>query len=283
MPAFDIYSPQQMGHVVRRMVAFAEAMPKEMVEGSRNWYHEAHDVAAKAGREFNIPTNRAAGMMAALSAGTDWEVNKRSFQDILSMPEKHRAVIQRSSLSQGRSKEASELLKQHYIDLSTATDRNIIRAMSIHKGADPEKVLPLSTAPKYNAFYRNIADPESEDVVVDFRAFDLVSNEMQPQRDYERGISKGDPLKRGRHPYQPNLPRYQRIADVYRRAAQQSDYGFTRPNQFQAVTWVGGKAVETSLPTSTGGQRIKGMSRKGQPYMDKSGRPIDYGLLGWGQ
>lgn len=281
MAAFDITSPQQMGHVVRRMTAFAEAMPKAMVESSRNWYHEAHDVAARAGREFNISTNSAAGMMAALSAGTDWEVNKRSFQDVLSMPPEHRAIIQRSSLQPRRTKEARELLKGNYTDLSTATDRNILRAMSIHRGADPEQVMSLRSAPKYNAFYRNIANPESEDVVVDFRAFDLVSNSMQPQRDFDRGISQGELLKRGRHPYQPNLPRYQRIADVYRRAAQQSDYGFTRPNQFQAVTWVGGKDIETSLPKASGERRIKGMTRKGQPYMDKSGRPINYGLLDW--
>lgn len=281
MPSFDIYSPQQMGAVVRRMTTFTESIPKDIVESGKGWYHEAHDVAAQAGKEFNIPTRSAAGMMASLSAGTEWETNKNAFHDLLRMPASHRGVIERSSVSPRRTEDAEALLAEHYPHLSTSTDRNILRATSIYKGADPEKVMPSSTAPKYNAFYRNIANPEGEDVTVDFRAFDLVSNEMYPSRDYNRGIDRGELLKKGRNPYQPNMPRYQRIADVYRRVAAQSGGVFTRPNQLQAVTWVAGKDIETSLPTKKGERRKTGMARKGQPYMDRSGRPINYGLLNW--
>lgn len=281
MPSFDIYSPQQMGHVVRRMSAFTESIPKPLVESGKKWYHEAHDVAVQAGREFNMPTRSAAGMMASLSAGTEWEVNKNAFQDLLRMPTEHRSVIQRSTLGKGRSKEAEALLKEHYPHLGTSTDRNILRAMSIHKGADPEAVMPLSTAPKYNAFYRNIANPESDDVTVDFRAFDIISNQMQPQRDFPRGIDRGELLKKGRNPYQSDMPRYQRIADVYRRLASNSDFGFERPNQAQAAIWMGGKDIETSLPTKKGEKRKVGMPRQGQPYMERSGRPVNYGLLDW--
>lgn len=281
MPSFDIYSPQQMGAVVRRMTTFTESIPKDIVESGKGWYHEAHDVAAQAGREFKIPTRSAAGMMAALSAGTEWEANKNAFHDLLRVSPAHQGVLLRSSVAPRRTAEATDLLAEHYPHLAVSTDRNILRSHSIYKGADPEKVMPFRTAPKYNSFFHNIDDPEGEDVTVDFRAYDLLSNEMRPSRDYARGIDTGALLARGRNPYQPTMSRYQRMADVYRRVTAQSGGVFTHPNQVQAVDWVAGKEIETSLPTKKGTPRQKGMPRKGQPYMDRSGRPISYGLLNW--
>lgn len=283
MAAFDIHSPQQMGAIIRRLTNFTEHIPEHHIEAGKIWYPRAHDVARRAGEEFGTSTRSAAGMMAALSAGTEWEQNKSAFHDLLRMTPEHEEVIRRSSFEPRRSKEIEGLLKEHYPGLSVSTDRNIGKALDIHRGADPEDVLDRRTGPKTNSFFRNILNPGGSEVTVDFRAFDMVSNVMRPSRDYDRGISSAELIRGTRHPYKPQQSRFERIADVYTGLAKRGVRGLTRGNEAQAALWVAGKDIELSRPTKGGDQREKGIPRRGEPYMTGSGEPINMGHLNWDQ
>lgn len=281
MAAFDIHSPQQMGAVIRRMTNFAESIPEHHIEGGKVWYPQAHDVAMRAGREFGTSTRNAAGMMAALSAGTEWEQNKSAFHDLLRLTPEHEQLLRNSAAQPRRSNEIKGLLKEHYPGLSVATDRNIGKALDIHRGADPEDILLRRESPKTNSFYRNILNPGGPEVTVDFRAFDIVANEMRPSRDYDRGITSAELTRRTGHPYKPRQSRFERVADVYTTLAQRGIRGFQRGNQAQAALWVAGKDIELSRPLKGGGQREKGIPREGDPYMTSSGKPINMGHLNW--
>lgn len=283
MAKFDIYSPQQMAAVVRRMSNFAESIPERHIQAGKEWYPQAHDVARRAGSEFGTSTRSAAGMMSALSAGTEWGQNKAAFHDLLSMTSEHEDVIRRSSVEPRRTKEIEGLLKEHYPGLTVSTDRNIGKALDIYRGKDPEEVLERRGGPKTNSFFRNIMNPEGPEVTVDFRAFDLVSNEMRPSRDYDRGISSAELVRPSRHPYKPELSRFERTANVYATLGQRGIRGLTRGNEVQAALWTAGKDIEMSRPTASGGQRKTGIPRRGEAYMTGAGVPINMGHLNWGQ
>lgn len=283
MAAFDIRSPQQMGAVVRRLTNFAESLPEQHIEAGKIWYPQAHDVAQRAGREFGTSTRSAAGMVAALSAGTEWGQNQSAFHDLMRMTPEHEETIRRSSVESQRTPEVKNLLETHYPNLTVSTDRNIGKALDIHRGADPEDVLSRRDAPKTNSFFRNILNPGGPEVTVDFRAFDLVSNEMRPSRDYNRGISSAELTRRTGASYQPQLSRFERVADVYNALGNRGIRGFTRGNQAQAALWVAGKDIELSRPLKDGGQRTTGIPRRGEAYMTPKGDPIDMGHLNWDQ
>jgi hypothetical protein len=281
MSKFDIRSPQQMGAVVRRMANFAEHIPERHIEAGKIWYPQAHDVAREAGREFGTSTRSAAGMMSALSAGTEWEQNKSAFHDLLRMTPAHEQMIRSSSVEPRRTKEVEGLLETHYPGLTVSTDRNIGKALDIYRGKDPEEVLDRRSGPKTNSFFRNIENPEGPEVTVDFRAYDLVSNVMRPSRDYDRGISSAELARPSRGPYRPHLSRFERISDVYTDLGKRGVRGLTRGNEVQAALWVAGKDIEVSRPTARGEQRKTGIPRRGEPYMDRSGTPNNMGLLNW--
>lgn len=279
MPAFDIHSPQQMGAIVRRLANFAESIPEHRIAAGKIWYPEAHDVAHRSGREFGTSTRTSAGMMAALSGGLEWEQNKSAFHDLLKLTPEHENIIKHSSIQSRRTSEAEDLLNKEYPALTVTTDRNIGKALDIYRGKDPEEVLDRRSNPKTNSFFRNIHDPEGPEVTVDFRAYDLVSNEMRPSREYSRGINSADLVRGSGHSFKPHLSRYERIAEVYDILANRGVRGFKRGNQAQAALWVAGKDIELSRPLKGGGQRSVGIPRKGESYMTRSGQPIDMGRL----
>ena len=281
MAAFDIYNPQQMAAITRRMANFTERLPERHIEAGRAWYPQAHDVAREAGREFGTSTRSAAGMMAALSAGVEWGQNKSAFQDLLRMTPEHENVIRQSSLASNRTPQVRDMLKENYPALTVSTDRNIGKALDIFRGRDPEEVLARRSNPKTNSFFRNIDNPEGPEVTVDFRAYDLVSNEMRPSRDYSRGISSADLVRGSNHPYKSHLTRFERVADVYNTLAGRGVRGLSRGNEAQAALWVAGKDIEMSRPTKSGGQRKTGIPRRGEAYMTGSGDPINMGHLNW--
>jgi hypothetical protein len=279
MAGFDIFNQRQMAAIVRRMSNFAETIPEHHIEAGKNWYPQAHDITRQAGREFGTSTRSAAGVISALSAGTEWEQNKSAFHDLLRLTPEHEQMIQRSSLRNSRSSEVKNLLKEHYPGLSVSTDRNIGRALQMHRGADPEEVLNRRTNPKTNSFFRNILDPEGPEVTVDFRAYDMIANEMRPSRSYPRGITSADLVKGSSHPYKQGSSRFERMADVYSTLAGRGVRGLHVGNQAQAALWLAGKDIEMSRPTAKGGQRKVGIPRKGEPYMTSTGKPVDMGRL----
>lgn len=283
MAAFDITSPEQMGHVVRRMSNFAAALPEHIVEAGKSWYPEAHDFSMRTGREYGHSTETTAGVIAALSGQSKWDLNKRAAVDLLRMTPEHRNIMNRALVLGRGEDELKDMFTEHYPGLVQSTGSNIRRAAEIQQGAKPETILQFRNAPKYHSFYRNIANPEGDEVTLDFRAFDLLSNQMQSVRDFDRRIDTGELIKKGRNPYRPELTRYQRLSDVYRDTARGSRGRFPIANQLQASTWLAGQEIELSPPLSKPGKkREKGKPRKGQPYMDETGKPIDYGELNWG-
>ena len=60
-------SYSQLSREARNVVAmFSQATTLEVIEGC-HWYPEAHQIAYKLGKRFNVSTDQAAGVLCALS------------------------------------------------------------------------------------------------------------------------------------------------------------------------------------------------------------------------
>jgi hypothetical protein len=169
------------------------------------------------------------------------------------------AVIHHSAAGGRRTPEAEALLSG--TGLEHAQDKALVRAHRMMEGEHPTEVMSRRTAPKTSSFFHNIAYPgEHTHVTVDYRAHDIAANKMYPAAFTGRGIDTAA-LKSGKP------TRYEHVENVYRAAAKGRDIEL--PHTLQAITWEGGKHIETSAPTKSGKPRVKGVARKGQPYVGR--------------
>lgn len=92
-----------------------------------------------------------------------------------------------------------------------------VRTVLSLKDPDPATILPILKGPKTQAFFLNIHDPTDPDpVTVDRHAYTVV----HPRRPISKLNNKGE---------------YERIADLYRKAADALDL---LPSELQAITWL---------------------------------------------
>jgi hypothetical protein len=173
------------------------------------------------------------------------------------VPQEHWDVIQRAH-EQGQGKTGAVHQIIHGTPLAGVTLDNLHRAYRIRRGEDPEQVITPQTSPKEHYFMGSLHRPHSGTrATIDFRSHDLAVNQMWPAQYSGRGIGSAE-MKGGKP------TRYEQMASAHEEAAHAKD--IEHPEQLQASTWLGGKRIETLIPTSTGAPRQKGVPRRRQPY-----------------
>lgn len=186
----------------------------EQVRSGQDWYRQAHRFVA----ERDDPS-RGAGVIAALSPGQQWDLNKAQFHQFYATPESHFQQLAQASTQGEKARKATHSELFGGTPLARQSAANILRAYDIRAGANPEDVLPMRK--KTGNFYQNIRDPDDpHPVTIDTHAHDIAVGQKYPWK-MDRGLSA--------------VGRYGHFADAYRQAAAHLDV--PTPNIVQAVTW----------------------------------------------
>lgn len=251
---FDLVAmddPQVFRQAVQNIHSFYNSLDSRTVERGRQWYPAVNEAVAKGIRGTSTTPLAGAGLVAAVSPNMDWEnhniaalgelhqLRDRDFRDI--------AAGDRSALKG--------------MSISRATTDGLVKAHRIMQGESVDSVLDRRTAPKTNSFAHNI-NLDDRFVTIDGRAHDIAANRMMGWTQ-GRGIGSAG-LKTGK------VTRYEHFEDAYKGATGSinEEHGLDlRPYDVQAITWEGGKQLETSFPTKSGRPRTKGVTRRGQPYV----------------
>ena len=286
---YDITSGQQFRAVTNRMTTMGLHLPDSAVEEGLNWFPSVHEVVNKQASNIDVPPSQAAGIVAAVSPNMNFDArNIKALDEIRNItPEGWDMVRAKTKIKAPDGKiiyrrlpETGAMLKEVAPSLASAYDTSRLKAESILGGQPWREVLSARTSPKTYAFAENIEDPTSTSVTIDGRAADIVANQ---RRDWkaDRGIGTAN-LVSGKE------SRYERHERAYQSATSelsQQDTRFTgaTPKDVQAVLWVGGRGVERSQPTKSGGQRKVGEARVGQPYVTPGGKPLKRDSRFWEQ
>lgn len=285
MAFFDVNptkNPENFSQARNRLKSMMLGATDHQVERGRAWYDLAEDSARSGSADIGVTHSAGAGMMSAVSPALDFsEHNVHVLHEMGAMRPEHHAMVLASlshqrqvseanrllrgegqpTLRSGRLPEVESMLTELYPHLSRATDFNIADAMRIREGAEPGEVLNRKTRPKTNSFWRNLAG-DRDTVTVDYRAADVVANQMRPVRGPQsnRGISSA---LSSRGP-----TRYEDYAHVIASSSAlpsvQKRMPGLKPAEAQALQWVIAKDMELTNPD--GSPRGKGPARKGQPY-----------------
>lgn len=304
-PRLDLGNPGQFKTVVQNISNVYHATPHQIREAARPWYEQVSEGVAKGVRGTSMSPRAGAGIVAAVSPAMDfesrnihalteikkfrqkdWDViigshaqaeqkraENRPVREANAAEKKAAAKEQREPVYQplphataGRSPEASALLKG--MALSHTSDRFLMEGHRIMQGEDFATVMPRTSSPKRNAFGEDIDDPLGErrkaagqviHVPIDYRAHDIGANKMIPTEYTGRGIDEADvPGKK---------TRYEHFEDAYRGASEAVGEDPELAHQMQAITWVGGKHIETNWLTQKGERAKRGAARVGQPYV----------------
>lgn len=286
MPFFEVNpekNPENFAEARGRLKHMMLGATDSQVQQGRAWYDTAEGSAREGARDIGVTHSAGAGMMSAVSPALDFsEHNVHVLHEMGAMrPEHHEMVLSslahqrrvseanrmlraggQPTLRSGRLPEVESMLTELYPHLSRATDFNIADAMRIRGGAEPGEVLDRKTRPKTNSFWRNLSGDRST-VTVDYRAADVIANQMRPVRGPQSNRGIGSALS-SRGP-----TRYEDYAHVITSSAnlpsvQRAMPGIT-PVEAQALQWVIAKDMELTNPD--GSPRKKGPARKGQPYL----------------
>jgi len=276
---YDITSGQQFRAVSNRMTTMGLHLPDSTVEEGINWFPSVHEAVKKQASNIGITPSQGAGIVAAVSPNMDFEArNIKALDEIQNIPAEGWDMVRAGKVKapdgrsiQRRLPETSAMLSEVAPSLVSAYDTSLLRAERILGGQPWREVIPISTSPKTHKFAENIEDPTSTSVTIDGRAADIVANQRRGWKD-DRGISTAN-LVSGKE------SRYERHERAYQSTTSelsQQDTRFTgvTPKDVQAVLWVGGRGVERSQPTKSGGQRKVGEARVGQPYVTPGGKPL---------
>lgn len=199
----EIAARAMTGHVQNIMSKYGAATAADREQG-RVWYHMAHDHAVRIGGGDVV---KGAGILAALSPGTEWEANLQGAYHI--------------------AKTGTPWLAEHdTVKSAGQTSDNNTKALRIHAGEHPldDKVLG---GHKVISFFHNILNPEEVDhVTIDKHAHDIAIGHpygvKKAPEDVDLGLSA--------------LGRYKHFAHAYRIATGELDLGV--PSRLQATTWV---------------------------------------------
>lgn len=184
---------------VKNLLSIYLLASPEDIKAGKAWYGNARKYAKSLARKYNVSLDIAAGVIAALSPGQEWEKNKRSADEFM----REYRNCDRCTLAR--------------LDLATYGNGPIQKAYAIANGAP---IGPTLHGPKTTAFYRAIVDPMSPDVVIDGHA---------------KSAALG--VRYGNHNNGVKVERneYSHLEHAYRIAA--ATVGLT-PNQFQAIIWI---------------------------------------------
>lgn len=259
-PKLDMGHPAQFRAAVRNIQTMHDVAPPEVKQRGAEWYPRVHEAVAKGVRRTGTSPEHGAGIVAAISPQMDWSGrNLPALHSLHRLKKDDWAVIHHSAAQGRRTPEAESLLKG--TPLVHAQDKGLVRAHRIMQGEHPTEVMSRQTSPKTHSFFHNIAYPDQPThVTVDYRAHDVAANRMYPAAYTGRGLDSAA-LKTGKP------TRYEHIENAYRAAAK--GRGIDLPHTLQAITWEAGKHIETSAPTKSGRPRLKGIARKGQPYVGR--------------
>lgn len=177
-----------------------------------DWYPKAHDEAKSVG---GGDTRRGAGVIAALSPQTHWDLNKTQAHEIVHLKSSDVDALHKGD----RSVLAGKALNRQPSD-------RVLAAVRIHTGEDdPAKSLGIKTG----NFFHNIHDPsDNSHVTIDVHAHDIAVGQKL-QHKVNRGLSAPG--------------RYNTFASVYHQA---SDRLGVRPNEVQATTWEHWRTANTA-------------------------------------
>jgi hypothetical protein len=283
MAFFDvnpIHNKDQFNNAVSRMTAHLRNANDDEVAEGLNWYKNVNS-AVKASvpdlgtLQHPMTESRAAGIVGAVSPNMDFARNNiNALDEIRNIKPEHWDMIRRSAegmtvnsagqpTKARRIPEVGHMLKEIAPSLSASPDTGLMKAHRLLQGEQLETVLPRRTAPKTNAFARNILlDPSV--ITIDGRSSDMISNTRLKWQD-NRGINSAD-LARGK------TSRYEDHEEVLRQATTRAarldprlrEAGLTHGYEGQAITWVRGKNEELRRPDGT--SRKVGTPRVGQPY-----------------
>jgi hypothetical protein len=266
-PRWDMHNPHQFAQTVRNLGGIHDLIkqhfPEEHAAGLV-WHPKQHDVIARAIKGTSVSHLAGSGITAALSGGSEYEGQNIGalHHAIHKMLPKHWDIIQQAAAG-GQGKTGAVRQMVHGTPLANVTLENLDRARRIREGEDPYKVIPPQTAPKEHYFMESLHKPRSgTPATIDFRSHDLATNRMVPAQYSGRGIGSAE--MQGGKP-----TRYEKMAEAHGEAAHSRD--IEHSEQLQASTWLGGKRIETLIPTLSGAPRTKGVPRRGQPYFHGEG------------
>ena len=133
------------------MVAmFSQATTLEVIEGL-NWYPNAHQIAYKLGQRFNTSTDKAAGVLCALSPLNKWPTNVENAETLI------------KAWAYGTAEDA--------IAVKCSTPPlNKEKAVRILQDTG-ESIESILHGPKVNEFFNSITRPEVNDVCIDGHAY----------------------------------------------------------------------------------------------------------------
>lgn len=263
--------------IVQRTSNFTLGLPEHMTEEAQTWYPSAHEEAVRGGKELGIGTHRAAGIISALSSGSDWDTTNRGILgEVTKLDEadwesiNRAAQVPRIRLASGRTvmpqrpQEVSDMLREKSPGLSQATVAQLSAAHRLLtvNGSTYDEILARGKNLKRHSFAHNIEHPEtSPHITIDYHIADLLHNTMKGS-DQKRGL---DAL--GRYASHEEMVRQSAAAHRAMTGSNLSDL------DYQALAWLGAKAVERPVNPETGVPRGIGVTRVGQPYFNARGVP----------
>lgn len=279
-PLVQLWHPQQRLVAARHVVnILGHATPEELEEG-RTWFPKAFDLASSRHRPRHLDVLGGAGLIAAVSPSMDYGENIQAFKDMKKLKgadwkKLHQAHAVNETLPPSKRLLPQDVLpKLKNSPLGNATTANLVKAGHVFMGQHPDVVFPMKGAPKQHHFTHNVADPSDPSyATIDFRAHDIIANNMAPSgrmwSGRQIGLSKHLLLPYSeRHLEVSQPPRYDEMARVYRNAGVAAEVTAhpELPSETQATGWVVAKRFETSVPTASGEERVKGVPRRGQAY-----------------
>ena len=144
-------SYSQLSREARNVVSmFSQATTLEVIEGL-NWYPNAHQIAYKLGQRFNTSTDKAAGVLCALSPLNKWPTNVLNAETLI------------KAWAYGTAEDA--------IAVKCSTPPlNKEKAVRILQDTG-ESIESILHGPKVNEFFNSITRPEVNDVCIDGHAY----------------------------------------------------------------------------------------------------------------
>jgi hypothetical protein len=266
----DFKDPKNIVAATANFAHAIESSPPQYVEEGKLWYPKANEEVQRslstrgflgASSDRNLS---ASGILASVSPNTDWDSrNVQALTAVKSLGGKHWDAIvkgQPTRRSAHRLDYNDAMTRLSSTALSNAKLPELQKIGRLVQGEHPDDVLDRRTSPKTNSFMHNIADPSSNYVTLDGRAYDTLTNRSRPW-EFGRGLSKAA-LPSGKS------TRYEDVSHIVGAVARSMDMD---PSAAQAVAWTHVKyGIEQQDRT-----RKQGPGRRGQPYFHPmTGEPI---------
>ena len=204
--------PQEIARYTANLVTiYSEASKGDVAVGKR-WYSDARKFARALARKHHVSVDIAAGVIAALSPGSEWTRNKANADEFL------------------RVARICDSCACDRFDLTTYGARPLAKAWAIFQGAPIAQTL---NGPKTVAFYRAIMGASTTDVVIDGHAKSACLGVRIGNHDGR--TQDGKRLTGG---VKVEAHEYRHLEHAYRAAAEVVGLA---PNDFQAVIWIAWK------------------------------------------